>query len=401
MSESESEGKKPFKDIVRHFSPAWFAVIMGTGSISILFHAFPYGVGSAGMMMRTMALAFFFLDTCLFVVCLSVSVLRYAMFPDSWSSMMRHPSQSLYTGTFPMGAVTILTTAVSLVHEDYGFGGKPFLYAIWWLWWLDVACSFICCFGVLYYMQTAHVHALQGMTTTWLLPVVTLVVASSAGGTIALSLRQYSLDHALVTITASIFMVSIGLSLALMLLTVYLLRLIVYGLPPGSRITSVFLPLGPMGQAGYSILLLGQFFRTVLPLPYGNSELLADESTGRAINVFCTGITVVLWSLASMWLLFALLGLQKALRRTRLPFKLEIWGIIFPNGVYANLTLNLASTFDSSFFRVWGSVYAVSTLLVWCLVASRTLALTYSTQIFEVSSTNDADVSEGTWDVIV
>lgn len=99
-----------------------------------------------------MSLAFFFLDICLFVLCLLVSIVRYAVFPNTWGSMIRHPSQSLYTGTFPMGAVTILTTAVSLVYEDYGFGGKSFLYAIWWLWWLDVACSFLCCFGVLYYM---------------------------------------------------------------------------------------------------------------------------------------------------------------------------------------------------------------------------------------------------------
>ncbi|KAK0463408.1 voltage-dependent anion channel [Armillaria novae-zelandiae] len=394
---SGSEGKKNIKDVVRHFSPAWFAVIMGTGSISILFRTFPYGVGSQGM--KIMSLAFFFLDICLFIICLLVSIVRYVVFPDTWDSMIRHPSQSLYTGTFPMGAVTILTTAVSLIYEDYGFGGKSFLYAIWWLWWLDVACSFLCCFGVLYYMQTAHVHALHTMTTIWLLPVVTLVVASSAGGIIALSLNRYSLNHALVTITASIFMVSIGLSLALMLLTVYLLRLIVHGLPPGSRITSVFLPLGPMGQAGYSILLLGQFFQKALPLPYGTSDLLTDESTGRSINVFCTIITIVLWSLASMWLFFALLGLQRTLRRTRVPFKLEIWGIIFPNGVYANLTLSLASTFDSSFFRIWGSIYAAATLFVWCLVSSRTLALTYSTQIFEVPPINDAD-AEGTWDIV-
>ncbi|KAK0455353.1 voltage-dependent anion channel [Desarmillaria tabescens] len=395
---SGSEGRKNINDIVRHFSPAWFAVIMGTGSISILFRTIPYGLGSQGM--KTLSLAFFFLDICLFIICLLVSVLRYTIYPETWGPMIRHPSQSLYACTFPMGAVTILTTAVSLIHEDYGLGGKSFLYVIWWLWWIDVACSFLCCFGVLYCMQTVHVHTLQTMTTIWLLPVVTLVVASSAGGIIALSLYKYSLEYALVTITSSIFMLSIGLSLALMLLTMYLLRLIVHGLPSGSQITSVFLPLGPMGQAGYSILLLGQFFRTTLPLPYGSSELLTDKSTGRSINVFCTIVTMILWSLASMWLFFALLGLQKTLRQTSVPFRLQIWGIIFPNGVYANLTLSLASTFDSSFFRIWGTTYAVATILTWCLVASRTVALIYSTQIFEVPSANDLDAEE-TWDVIM
>ncbi len=63
-----------------------------------------------------------------------------------------HPVQSLFTGTFPMGAITILNIAVSLIHEDYGFGGKPFLYVLWAFWWLDVISSFLCCFGVMHFM---------------------------------------------------------------------------------------------------------------------------------------------------------------------------------------------------------------------------------------------------------
>lgn len=54
--------------------------------------------------------------------------------------------------------------------------------------------------------------------------------------------------------------------------------------------------------------------------------------------------------------------------------------------MYANLTLSLAKTLDSPFFRVWGSMYAVATLVMWCTVASRTLSLVYSKQIFEAPS---------------
>ncbi|KAK0504623.1 voltage-dependent anion channel [Armillaria luteobubalina] len=383
---------KTFKDVVRHFAPAWFAVIMGTGAISTLFHAFPYGTGSQGL--RIMTLIFFFLNLCLFITFCAISIVRYITFPDIWGIMIRHPVQSLFTGTYPMGAITILNIAVSLIHEDYGFGGKPFLYVLWAFWWLDVISSFLCCFGVMHFMITAQKHSLESMTSVWLLPVVTLIVASSGGGVIAPSLYKYSLNHAVITATFSIFMVSIGLTIALMMLTVYLLRLIVHGLPAGAGITSVFLPLGPTGQAGYSILLLGQFFKSVLPLHYGNSELLNAEATGATIHVICTIISLILWSLASMWLFFAVLGVQNVLRQTRIPFKVQVWGIIFPNGVYANLTLNLASTFDSPFFRVWGSIYSVATLIVWCLVASRTVMLAWNKQIFEAPCLGDIDMAQ-------
>ena len=169
------------------------------------------------------------------------------------------------------------------------------------------------------------------MTAAWLLPVVTLIVASSTGGVLAPALHNYSPSHGLLTQTFSVCMVTIGLCLAMMLLTVYMMRLIIYGLPPGATIISVFLPLGPTGQAGFSILLAGQFYKSVLPLDYGDSSFLRSSSTGDIINVLCVSIAVVLWSLATMWFVFALLGIQQVVRRSRIPFKVPFWGLIFPN----------------------------------------------------------------------
>ncbi len=168
------------------------------------------------------------------------------------------------------------------------------------------------------------------MTAVWLLPVVTLIVASSTGGVIAPALLPYSQPHALITLTLSAFMVSVGLCLAFMTLTIYFLRLVVYGVPPASSVISVFIPLGPMGQGGYSILLLGQGFRAILPLD-NNSQVLTTSTTGATINVLCVCVAFVLWALATMWLLYALLAVYEVLHHTRFPFKLPFWGLIFPN----------------------------------------------------------------------
>lgn len=66
--------------------------------------------------------------------------------------MLRHPVQSLYVGCYPMGAATLINVSVGLVREQYGFGGKPFLYIIWAFWWIDVVLSFICAFAVVHVM---------------------------------------------------------------------------------------------------------------------------------------------------------------------------------------------------------------------------------------------------------
>uniref|UniRef100_A0A0W0GBY7 C4-dicarboxylate transporter malic acid transport n=1 Tax=Moniliophthora roreri TaxID=221103 RepID=A0A0W0GBY7_MONRR len=367
-----------------------FAVTMGTGSISLLFYAFPYGHDSEAT--NIMSLVFFFLNLALFTLFTVISIARYVIFPGVWSTMLSHPVQSLYTGTFPMGATTLFNIAVNLINQRYHFGGKGFLYTIWVVWWLDVAISIICCWGMLHVMQTTHNHSLERMTAAWLLPVVTLIVASSSGGVLAPALHAHNPSYALLTETFSMFMVTIGLALALMLLTVYLMRLIIHGLPPGATIISVFLPLGPTGQAGYSILLGGQYFKSVLPLGYGSSEVLNSRTAGENVNVICVCIAFVLWSLASMWFIFALMGVQHVLRRSRIPFKVPFWGLIFPNGVYANLTISLGNTFDSPFFHIWGSIYAGMTLLLWTLVAIRTVIMVYTTEIFEAPCLEDVDL---------
>ncbi|KAG1751530.1 voltage-dependent anion channel [Suillus paluster] len=385
--------KKSLKDVVRHFTPAWFAVTMGTGSIAILFHNFPYASGSP--VMRGFTLAFFFFNLVLFLLFSIITAARYIFFPGIWFNMIRHPVQSLYIGTFPMGATTLINIASTDIFQTYGFGGKPFLYTVWACWWINVAISLACCFGMIHIMISLQQHSLKSMTTIWLLPVVTLVVASSSGGVLVPALQVYSPSYALLTATFSMCMVVIGLSLSLMLLTIYVLRLVVYGYPTGASILSVFLPVGPCGQAAYSFLRLGSAFRSLLPLSYGDpGGVLRQPGTGATVEVICVVGALVLWSLASMWIVFAMLGLGYTLRRERIDFRLSFWGTVFPNGVYANLNFTLATTFSSAFFRIWGSIYAVGTLVLWVCIALPTIRMIPSGRIFDAPCLEEVMIGE-------
>ena len=95
---------------------------------------------------------FFFLNLLLFVIFSIVSLYRYLVFPDIWWLMLRHPSQSLFLGCYPMGAATLINVGVGLFYEEYGLGGTRFLYVLWGLWWLDVAVSVLCCWGLVHMM---------------------------------------------------------------------------------------------------------------------------------------------------------------------------------------------------------------------------------------------------------
>ena len=141
----------------RKASPVLFAVTMGkifvscvlveinehpgTGSISNLFGVFPYGYRSTPMLV--LCLIFFFLNIfifCLFTVLLTA---KYSVYPRRLFAMLNHPVTSLYLGCFPMGATTIINAAVQVVNLHYSFGGKPLLYILWAMWWINVVLSLL------------------------------------------------------------------------------------------------------------------------------------------------------------------------------------------------------------------------------------------------------------------
>ncbi|KIY64070.1 hypothetical protein CYLTODRAFT_457565 [Cylindrobasidium torrendii FP15055 ss-10] len=365
---------KTFKDVIRNFGPAWFSVNMGIGAMSTLFHAYPYGSNLLGM--KFTSLGFLLFNITSLLVFLSLTIARYTLWPDIWHLMLRHPAKSMFTGTFPMGLATILSASVQLVNQDFNVGGKALLYTLWGLWWMDSALSVVCCWGILHMMKTTQNHTLDAMSAVWLLPGATVIVAASVG--------------------VSLFMLCVGLTMAFMILTVYLLRLILHDIPSGAGALSVFLPLGPMGQGGFAVLLMGQYFRDFVGTTdgaNGESDFLGQPDTARIVYIACVCLAFCLWSLATMWAVWAVMGIQQALR-AKIEFKIGAWGLIFPNGVYANLSIALADTLDSPFFRVYGAVYGAGVILLWACIAARTLVAVYSKEIFEAPCLEEMDLGK-------
>jgi tellurite resistance protein TehA-like permease len=62
----------------------------------------------------------FALNVFLFGVFLIISILRYTIYPQIWFAMIRHPAQSLFLGTFPMGLATIVNMVVFVCVPAWG-----------------------------------------------------------------------------------------------------------------------------------------------------------------------------------------------------------------------------------------------------------------------------------------
>lgn len=217
------------------------------------------------------------------------------------------------------------------------------------------------------------------MTAVWLLPVVTLIVASSTGGLLAKALLPHSTAFALLTTTFSLVMVIIGLSFALMIITVYLLRLITYGAPDTTLILSSFIVLGkyrsfrgmntatdapssgPLGQGGYALLLHGESMAELLPLHFGSNFPFIEQS-GQMIFAVCFAGSFILWCMGIAWILVAVLSIFSVVRKGKIPFSMAYWGMVFPHGTFASLSVKMALVLDSSFYRAFGALWCCTCL---------------------------------------
>lgn len=123
--------------------------MQGTGIVSILLHNLPYNA----TWLQYISYILFALNVLLFVCFFAISILRYTLWPKIWPAMIRHPAQSLFLGTFPMGFATIVNMTVFVCVPAWG--GSWWKVA-WAFWWIDAALSAATCLTLPFIMYVCH-----------------------------------------------------------------------------------------------------------------------------------------------------------------------------------------------------------------------------------------------------
>ena len=106
----------PRKSLAKGISARWFSVTMGTGIVSNLLHNLPYNA----TWLYWLSVFIFALNVLLFSIFSLLSILRYTLYPKIWFIMIRHPVQSLFLGTFPIGLATIINMTVFVCVPVWG-----------------------------------------------------------------------------------------------------------------------------------------------------------------------------------------------------------------------------------------------------------------------------------------
>jgi len=353
------------REVIRQFTPNWFAATMGTGVLALALAQMPLAIPG----LRVFAEGLWLFNIGLFLLFSVLYAARWVLFFDEARRIFAHSTVSMFFGTIPMGLATIINGFLVFGVPRWG---QDLVQVAEVLWWLDVAMSLACGVLIPYMMFTRQEHSIDQMTAVWLLPVVAAEVAAASGGLLAPLLADA--HGQLVMLCTSYVLWAFSLPVAFSILTILLLRMALHKLPHENMAASSWLALGPIGTGALGMLLLG-----------GDGPAIFAANGMPGVGEVAAGLGLIggitLWGFGLWWMLLAVLITLRYLR-DGIPFNLGWWGFTFPLGVYSLATLKLASTLDLVFFSLFGSVLVVLLASLWLIVAKRTLQGAWRGELF-------------------
>lgn len=351
---------------------------MGTGVTASLINGYPY----QARWLHYIAYILFALDAFLFILFLIISVVRYIRWPVLLRLLLRHPAQSMFIGAFAMGFTTIVNLSVITIGPSWGQGFSLF---VWAMWWVSAIISMAVAIGMPILQFTRHTHLLQTITGVMILPVVAPIVAGAAGANMVNMLPP---SHARLSIVVSYIMVGSGFGLAMLTIGMFYARLTIHKIPPAALVVTIFLPLGPCGQAAFALLRLSSALLQITETS-GSAFVGLSMATPMDARIMALGVNgmsialaLMIWGLGLAWVIIAVGLLTDLWIVSKLNFNLGWWGFIFPVGTFCLATNQLALEFDSEAFRVLGALFTMAEILLWLTIAATTTYRAVQGQIF-------------------
>lgn len=242
-----------------------------------------------------------------------------------WRVMVADRTNSLFLGCFPIGFATLIEAWIFLCVPYWGPWAVTFA---WVCWMIDSIVSVAVTVSLaIILISTPQQHQLVHITAVQLLPIAATIVASGTGaegqcsfqcnrGKKAIAKSYLSSvakvlpnpQDALGTLVASYVMWGLSVPFAMTVLVMYYQRLALHKLPPREIVVSSFLPIGPLGMGGYTIMYLGSVCRNVFP----QTEFFQDIAiAGDIFYINGIFIALMMWSFALLWLCFAVATCHK------------------------------------------------------------------------------------------
>lgn len=315
--------------------PSSFSLVMATGSVSIAAHV----VGQIRL-----ALVLFAVNAVFFVALLLLTLLRLARHRDRAMADLRDHRAGVGYFTGVVGVCVFAMQLARLAEQSVVAG---------WLWWFACGLWLLVNYGVLGSLITAPVKPSlrRGLNGLWLLAVVAAQGVAALGAAIAPDLPV----QGELVLLASLAYFMIGCMLYIPIISLIFFRLAFVPLTPAEFAWPYWIG---MGAAAITTMA-----GATLALRAGEIAMLAE------LRPFLLGFSLFFWATGTWWIpLLIVLGVWAyVVRRVPLQYGVQVWGLVFPLGMYTISTAQLARAAELALLARIPPVAVIAALAAWAV----------------------------------
>jgi tellurite resistance protein TehA-like permease len=324
------------RDGIENLFPGYFALVMATGIVSLAAHF---------LEMTWIALVLFWLNHCLFLLLVLLTVTRLALVPRRvFKDLTDHQTGPTFL-TIVAGTCVFGTQHV--VQTDGASVALP-LWIAALIVWVGVIYSFLTSITI----REQKPPLEKGLNGAWLLMVVSTQSLAVLGSLLAGDFG----DNRQVMMFVALCLFLLGCMFYLLIITLIFYRFSFFRMTADELSPPYWINMGAVAittMAGSRLLLNSV-----------HSDLLTE------LHPFLKGFTLFFWVTATWWIpLLLILGdWRHVTRRVPLAYHPAYWSIVFPLGMYTAATFQLARALGLSFLFVipnW-SIYVA--LVAWAIV---------------------------------
>lgn len=333
--------------IIKNFSPAWFAAIMGTGglaSVILLWGEYWPGADKIGLFLAYLNMAFF-------VVLFIPWFIRWFTYGEEVKKDLNHPLLRNFFMAFPI-AVMVIALNINLMAGK-GYFSNAFAFNSLLIAWLVGAIGAII-FGVwaTFIMMREENTPPQMINFSWFIPPVGSVLVPLVGNPLAIILYKQGSIWAQDVLLINITFLGIGILLFFFIGAFIFSRMVQHPLPPAAMAPSFWILLGPIGAGAVALI--------------STAETAVMFGIIQNTGTVCI-LGIVLWGLGFWALLQNIALMWHYLKQGPIPFSLSWWAFVFPVAIYTMATIRISHYIDSVLLYYYAILLTLLLIFFWII----------------------------------
>jgi tellurite resistance protein TehA-like permease len=321
-------------EAVRSFSPAYFAMVMATGIVSI----------AANLLgMPALAVALFWLNIAAYLIIWVISLLRLMLCTSEFLGDLTDHKRGPGFFTVVAGSC-VLGSQFVLISQSYKLAVGLWVLSI--VLWICLTYTIFTAFTI----KEKKPPLDEGITGAWLLAVV---ATQSIAVLSALIASHWEQPYRLETNFFALSMWLWGGMLYIWMISLIFYRYTFFNFSPGDLEPPYWINMGAMAISTLAGSLL------IINAP--------DAPFLRSLLPFLKGFTVFYWATGTWWIpMLAVLAVWRYVYK-RFPLRYDplYWGAVFPLGMYAASTYQMSRAMELSFLEVVPRLFLYIALLAW------------------------------------